>query len=475
MKIAAAYIRVSDERQDEYSPDSQLKLIREYAKKNDYVVPDEFVYYDDGISAKSSEKRTQFNIMIGYAKEKNPPFEAILVWKFSRFARNQEESILYKNLLRKKNIQVISVSEPISDSVFGGLIERIIEWMDEYYLINLSNEVKRGMIEKASRGEAMCHPAYGYDLIDKKYYPNEIEASFVKMIFEKFNSGVPIRKIVEYCNSNGCKTHRGNPFDNRIITYILNNPVYIGKIRWSKEGRQASKRHYSDTNIMIVDGIHQPIISENEFNIAQEKLELNKRIYKSHQRQDKKAEWMLKGLVRCECGATLTMASTQCPSMQCHEYARGGRCKTSHSLSIAKANRLIIEELEKSIKTQTFTIVPHISNQTNDINYGELIKKEKTKLSRCKDLYLNGIDTLEDFKKNKEIIEEQIKKYENETKKILSKMPSKHIFTKNIKDVVKTIKSVNITENEKNIALRTIIDHILFNKAENRLEVFFYY
>ena len=127
MKTAAAYIRVSDERQDEYSPDSQLKLINDFAKKNGYYVPEEYVFYDDGISAKTAKKRPEFNRMIALAKEKNNPFEAILVWKFSRFARNQEESIVYKNILRKKGVQVISISEPIIDSPFGELIERIIE------------------------------------------------------------------------------------------------------------------------------------------------------------------------------------------------------------------------------------------------------------------------------------------------------------------------------------------------------------
>ena len=68
MKYAAAYIRVSDDRQDEYSPDSQLKLIRQYAKNNDYIVPDEYVFYDDGISGRSVKKRKAFNSMIGYAK-----------------------------------------------------------------------------------------------------------------------------------------------------------------------------------------------------------------------------------------------------------------------------------------------------------------------------------------------------------------------------------------------------------------------
>ena len=126
MATAAAYIRVSSERQDEYSPDSQIKLIREYAAKNGYELPDSLIFFDDGISAKSAVRRVEFNRMISMAKEKIPPFSAILVWKFSRFARNQEESIVYKNLLRKKGIQVISISEPISDSPFGDLQERLL-------------------------------------------------------------------------------------------------------------------------------------------------------------------------------------------------------------------------------------------------------------------------------------------------------------------------------------------------------------
>ena len=118
MKTAAAYIRVSDARQDEYSPASQLKLIKDYATRNGYFVPEEFIFYDDGISGTSTKKRTQFNNMIGFAKEKNPPFSAILVWKFSRFARNQEESIVFKKMLKKNGVSVISISEPIGDHAF---------------------------------------------------------------------------------------------------------------------------------------------------------------------------------------------------------------------------------------------------------------------------------------------------------------------------------------------------------------------
>ena len=148
MKIAAAYIRVSTDDQLEYSPDSQIKLIRDYARKNNYIIPAEFIFIDEGISGKTAHKRPEFNRMIAIAKQEDDSFDAILVWKYSRFARNQEESIVYKKMLKKSKVDVISVSEPIADDAFGSLIERIIEWMDEYYVIRLSDEVKRGMSEK---------------------------------------------------------------------------------------------------------------------------------------------------------------------------------------------------------------------------------------------------------------------------------------------------------------------------------------
>lgn len=150
--FAAAYIRVSTENQTELSPSSQLKIIRKFADEKGYLIDEKFIFRDNGISGRYADKRPEFNRMISLAKQKPPLFSAVLVWKFSRFARNQEESIFYKSLLRKNGIEVISVSEPVDDGPFGKLIERIIEWSDEYYSIRLSGEVRRGMTEKAERG-----------------------------------------------------------------------------------------------------------------------------------------------------------------------------------------------------------------------------------------------------------------------------------------------------------------------------------
>ncbi len=476
MKIAAAYIRVSDERQDEYSPESQLKLIRDFAKRNDYIVPQEYVFFDDGISAKSTTKRDKFNEMIGIAKTKPQPFEAILVWKFSRFARNQEQSIVYKSLLKKNNIDVLSVSEPISSDPFGSLIERIIEWMDEYYLIRLSGEVKRGMTEKASRGEAMCHPAFGFDLKNKCYYPNKY-ADTVRMIFNDYISGIGMRTIAKKLNSLGIKTTRGGTFDNRHIEYILNNPVYNGKIRWSTDGRAASNRDYNNPNTMIVDGKHEAIIDNETWEKTQQRLKEQEKMYPKFQRRDQNTEWMLKGLVRCSsCGATLTMAGTKCMSMQCHRYARG-QCKTSHSLSIAKADKAVIQALEEAVSDLQFNVVPiPTDRKSNVIDYQSLIEQEKRKLQRCKESYISGIDTIDEYKANKEKINKEIETLKEKAaeQKQTNEAPSTTQFAEKVRNVIDILKNDTVSHRFKNEALRTIIAHITYQKPEGTLKLFFY-
>jgi DNA invertase Pin-like site-specific DNA recombinase len=161
MKKAAIYARVSSEKQDaDLSISAQLKALREYALRNGYIVAREYV--DEAESGRSID-RPGFKQMIATARQKPAPFEAILVWKLSRFARNREDSIIYKSLLRKQGIQVISMNEPVEDTPSGRLLEGIIEVIDEFYSANLSQDVVRGMRESASRGFYPGSPVpYGY-------------------------------------------------------------------------------------------------------------------------------------------------------------------------------------------------------------------------------------------------------------------------------------------------------------------------
>ena len=160
MRTGALYIRVSTGKQEELSPDAQRRLLLDYASKNNIIISNQYIYEEDGISGRKADKRPQFQNMIAHAKSKEHPFDV-----------NQEESIVYKSMLRKDHVEVISVSEPLVDGPFGSLIERIIEWMDEYYSIRLSGEVVRGMTENALRGRNQARPPLGYEVPHAKETP----------------------------------------------------------------------------------------------------------------------------------------------------------------------------------------------------------------------------------------------------------------------------------------------------------------
>ena len=99
---AALYIRVSTDKQEELSPDAQKRLLLDYAKSHNMFVSPDMIFVENGISGRKADKRPEFQRMIGLAKSPEKPFQSILVWKFSRFARNQEESIVYKSMLKKQ-------------------------------------------------------------------------------------------------------------------------------------------------------------------------------------------------------------------------------------------------------------------------------------------------------------------------------------------------------------------------------------
>lgn len=154
MKTGACYIRVSTDDQTEFSPEAQLKEIKKYAKNHNIILDKDFIFIEKGISGRSVQKRDEFKKMITKAKEKPKPFEVVLVHAYDRFARNVKESRIYKELLRQDlDIELISITEDFGTGKNSFLMEGIKDILNEYYSLNLSDEVKKGMKEKASRGE----------------------------------------------------------------------------------------------------------------------------------------------------------------------------------------------------------------------------------------------------------------------------------------------------------------------------------
>lgn len=472
MKTAAAYIRVSTEDQIEFSPDSQLKAIRKYAKEHDLILPEEFVFADEGISGRKTDKRVQFQRMIGTAKLKPKPFDVILLWKFSRFARNREDSIVYKSMLRKQcGIEVISISEQLTEDKTSILIEALIEAMDEYYSLNLAEEVRRGMSEKFSRGGVVSQPPFGYRMQDGIFFPDETAAPIVQMIFEDYLSGVPVRQIARKLNEMGVMSRHGNPFENRTVEYILTNPVYIGKLRRSLTGDRSDRYHEQD---QCVDGQHQPIITQEVFDAAQAKRADTKKMYKKYARHDQPVQFMLKGMVRCDhCGGTLIMSSTG-KYLQCHNYGRG-KCKVSHAISIPKINAAVLDKIREDLADPDFEsrVIKQNVPKSAESPIPALIEKEERKLERVREAFEAGIDTLDEYRQNKQRITERLSALRAELIEVVP-APDTSAFRGRAETSLTTLTDTRASEIIKNQTLHTFVDQIIFMKPSGRIEIVYH-
>ncbi len=169
-----------------------------------------------------------------------------LVWKLSRFARNREDSIIYKSLLRKRGISVISINEQIDNTAAGKLLEGMIEVIDEFYSANLSQDTMRGMRENMNRGffNGGIVP-FSYKKVKvsagssqkTKIEPDEAEAAIVKRAFQMAVEGKGGKEIAQVLNADGFRTRAGKLFGTTIINYWLRNPVYTGTLVWNRTDR----------------------------------------------------------------------------------------------------------------------------------------------------------------------------------------------------------------------------------------------
>lgn len=454
-RTGALYIRVSTHSQDELSPDAQRRLLMEYALSQNIRVSQEAIFVES-VSGRNAKKRQEFQRMIAMAKSPSHPFDVILVWKFSRFARNQEESIVYKSMLKKDQVDVISISEPVMDGPFGSLIERIIEWMDEYYSIRLSGEVLRGMDEKARNHGYQTTPPLGYRAVGggKPFQINEEEFQIVSYIIYQYDH---LKKdptsIARSCNEQGYLTRRGNPFERRTVEYILKNPFYCGIVQW---------RGYS------FQGSHEARFTPEEFYARQ------KHFQKTGSRPfcpPSPGRHWLSGLLRCSiCGSSLALTGKkESPSFQCWKYARGLHPE-SCALSQKRAEKLIFSffshlSLKYPMKYKKDQL-PQADLFDRERILGQ-IKGLKLRESRIREAYERGIDSLEEFQENKKRLAKKMELLKSQ----LSSIPSER-ETSPLKKEIKPLDLLlepSLSSEIKGTFIRNFFQRLLYDKQKSIL------
>lgn len=232
---AVIYARVSSKEQEQegYSIPAQLKLLKEYAVNKGFCVIQEYV---DVETAKRAG-RTNFNLMLKFLED-NPDIKTILVEKTDRLYRNFRDYVMLDDLdlaihLVKEN-QILSRDSKSHDKFVHGV--KVL--MAKNYIDNLSEETKKGLLEKAEQGIYPFRAPVGYDNIEgkdgkKTVIIDEQTAPFIKRMFELYSSGdyslVTLRKkILE----DGFVYRNGKNFHKSTVEYILKNEFYTGVFYW---------------------------------------------------------------------------------------------------------------------------------------------------------------------------------------------------------------------------------------------------
>ena len=230
----AIYVRVSTEEQatEGFSIHAQKDKLTKYAEVNDYNIVD--YYIDDGISGKNLQDRPEVTRLINDVK--SGKINNVLVYKLDRLTRSVKDLIYLIELFDKYNCTFNSQTEKIDTSnAVGRMFVKIIGIFAEFERENLAERVTFGYEQKTKEGNyTNCNGVFGYDyLVGKgKLVVNKEESYYVKKIYEWYLEGDSMLKIAKKLKNLNVPTKRGGHWNQSTINSILNNPLYIGNVRY---------------------------------------------------------------------------------------------------------------------------------------------------------------------------------------------------------------------------------------------------
>jgi len=314
---AVIYARYSSADQREESIEGQLRECQAFAERKGYTIVN--TYADRAISGKRADNRPQFQQMI--ADSKQDEFNFVIVWKIDRFSRDKYESVMYKSMLKKNNIRVLSATEPIDDSPEGKLMESIFERFSEYYLADLSLKTSRGMTDNILKGKYNGGAVtFGYRIDEDRHFQYDPEkAPIVTDIFKRYAKGETIKSIVAGLHEQGIKTLRGAKPSYHFINCMLNNRRYLGEYS------------FRDT---VNENAIPPLVDPQLFEKCQRRLAEN--MHKPATFKQVEDKYILTGKIFCgECNATMSGVSAVSKSKTIYRYYQcmeskkicRGRCK----------------------------------------------------------------------------------------------------------------------------------------------------
>ena len=291
---AAIYTRFSSNHQTEDSIKAQKRACQEYADSHGLTIVS--FYADEAVSAKN-DRRPEFQRMIRDAEKGN--FSVVLVHKYNRFARRMTDHVKYEERLNRSGVELIAVAENFGTGKEAIIMKALMRSLSEYYLEDLAQETRKGLREVALKGlHAGGYPPFGYDVADKHYVVNDLEAGYVRKIFDAAQARSGFAELIEEMDRQGIRGKRGKPIRYPQIYEMLRNEKYTGVYLYSTtEAPIRADRRQKPDAVRIENAL--PII------ISKEQFEEVQRIMDERKQTGRKADYMCSGLVYCWCGAKM--------------------------------------------------------------------------------------------------------------------------------------------------------------------------
>ena len=440
------YVRVStdDQRDNGYSIDSQLRMIKEYCEKNDYSIVD--VYNDAGHSGKDLMRPEMQRLL---ADIKSKKIDKLIAIKVDRLTRNNYDGFWLLNYCEEHDVKIELILEPYDVSTANG---EMIFGMNLVFGQRERKEIgartKRAMEEMALEKIHPSKAPYGY-IRNKETGHLEIdpiEAQVVKEIFGLCKQGNSTRNIATIMKDNNAYLKQGKWASDRVYK-ILTNAIYIGIFEYGKYKRKSQ-------DILRVENYCEPIIDETTWNATRNVLVKNK-----HSNYGEYIH-LFSGLVKCPiCGNIMSSSeSFKYPNGKLKVYYHL-RCKNHNckgfglhynTEKIESKIKRILEELTIFILSIDNEIITCNSTKSNDVKEIEkAIEKLKLQEKRLVDLYLSSNLDVETINYKNDIIKKEIDKL-NKKKISLDPDNSSQEYT------VELIKKLDCLEENDNLIFTNI-------------------
>jgi len=488
----AIYTRVSTDEQGT-SIVNQQEYFKDYIQRNNFDILD--IYSDEAFSGTESTKRLSFQRLLEDGKKKR--YEVLLAKSYSRFGRNQRETLTALAELFEHGIRIIFVEDGLDSLKDKGQFG-LFAWLAEQESRKISERIK--MTWEVYNKEGKIHtpsPSYGYDYDknSKNFVVNQQETEIVNLIFNMYLQGNGLVKIARTLNDMGIPTKRKKTWSVKQIDTIIKSPFYLGHLTQGKNRSidiSIKKVEFLDQKNWIVHKNNHPaIISEEVFYLVQEEHKKRSDYLRQHTRSRHSTKYLFSNLVKCKiCGSGCigqqkgkTYAETH---YSCRSYEVWGLARCGHS-----RNAINETPLKKSIKTDLQDLAEndyravrdyYRQNKGNtqqeqsklDIDTLDKQIEEQTQLANSLlGVFTEGLIGKEQFRLQNDSISSQINVLTAKREEVLFECNK---LTVDIDDETETIKAISkLLEIEisewNNEMMKKVINRINLDKCNNEIEI----